>query len=96
MKETVKAFWFDLRRKFAIGKNLLVLKQKYLQYPLPIELSAITHYDFVVYNFQGLITGSTKFNELYFYKLLIKLNIFDKDYMLPKIYESVQLLRLSI
>ena len=75
---------------------MLVLKQKYLQYPLPMELSGITHCDFVVYNFQGLIIGSTKFNELYFYKLLIKLNIFDKGYMLPKIYESVQLLRLSI
>ena len=48
-------------------------------------LSQITFCDFIVHTFDGKIIIRTQFDEDYSFSLLQKLNLFYKDFMLPKL-----------
>ena len=57
----------------------------YTQIQMAMGLSGAKFCDFVIFSFKGLIISRIAFDEDYFAKLVVKLNMFHKDYMLPKL-----------
>ena len=57
----------------------------YTQIQLAMGLAGVKFCDFIVYTFKGMIISRTAFDEEYFEKLVLKLNMFYKQYMLPKL-----------
>ena len=57
----------------------------YTQIQMAMGLSCVKFCDFIVFSFKGLIISRIVFDEDYFEKLVVKLNMFYKDYMLPRL-----------
>ena len=51
-------------------------------------LSSVSYADFVCYTFYGPVIGRVKFDKEYFQKLIVKLNSFYKDYVMPEVLKE--------
>ena len=49
-----------------------------------IGLSGVSYVDFVYYTFNGLTIVRVKFDKEHFQKLIVKLNSFYRDYVVPQ------------
>jgi len=73
------------------GKPYLKKKHSngyYTQIQMALGLSRIQFCDFVVYSFTGMIIIRIPYDEEYFVNVVKKLNMFYKDYLLPKLMEK--------
>ena len=69
--------------------DLICLKQKhsdgyYEETQMCMGLSGVSYADFVYYTFNGLVTVKIKFGKEHFEKLIVKLNSFYKDNVVPQ------------
>ena len=51
-------------------------------------LSCASYADFVYYTFIGLVIVRVKFDKKHFQKLIVKLNSFYKDYVVPQVLKK--------
>ena len=73
--------------------DLLCLKQKHSDaYYEAIQVcmgsSVVSYADFVYYTFIGLVIVRVKFDKEHFQKLIVKLNSFYKDYVVPQVLKK--------
>ena len=78
---------------FVYYTDLLCLKQKhsdgyYEEIQLCMGLSGVSYADFVYYTFIGLVIVRVKFDKEHFQKLIVKLNSFYKDYVVPQVLKK--------
>ena len=69
-----------------LDTDLLCLKQKhskgyYKEIQMCKELFGVSYADFVYYTFNGLLTIRVKFDKEHLQKIIVKLNSFNKDYV---------------
>ena len=76
-----------------LDNNLLCLNQKhsdgyYEEIQVCMGLSGVSYADFVYYTFIGLVIVRVKFDKEHFQKLIVKLNSFYKDYVVPQVLKK--------
>ena len=73
-----------------LNTDLPYLKQKhsdgyYEEIQMRMGLSGVSYADFVYYTFNGLVIVRVKFEKEHFQKLIVKLNSFYEDYVVPPV-----------
>ena len=76
-----------------LDTDLLCLKQKhsdgdYEETQMCMVLSGVSYADFVYYTFNGLVIVRVNFDKQLFQKLIVKLNSFYKDYVVPQVLKK--------
>ena len=76
-----------------LDADLLCLKQNhsdgyYEEIQTCMNLSGVSYADFVYYTFNGLLIVTVKFGKEHFQKLIVKLNSFYKDYVVPQVLKK--------
>ena len=60
----------------------------YEEIQMCIGLSSVSYADFVYYTFYGPVIGRVKFDKEHFQKLIVKLNSFYKDCVMPQVLKE--------
>ena len=79
-----------------LDTDLLCLKQNnsddyYEKTQIYMGLSGVSYAEFVYYTFNGLVIVRVKFDKAHFQKLIVKLNSFCKDYVVPQVLKNKEI-----